>query len=135
MRRYLFLLAFAFLFLLYGCLAQKQEQPQPPQQPAITPSAPKPTALEPSQDQCIYDAKLKELLCGRQFMALKQGRVTNITGRTKLDFCGLAGLYDTDTNETYLIYIFENNDQNITLNNETSKKAMGYFAAFGSECK
>ncbi len=135
MKWYLFLLAFAFLFFMCGCLAQKQEQPQPPQQSAITPPAPQPTALELSRDQCIYDAKLKELSCGRQLIAVKQGREINITGSTKLDFCGLAGLYDPGTNETYLIYIFENNDQNITLNNETSKKAVGNQAAFGSGCK
>lgn len=85
------------------------------------------------RDYCFYNSTTKELACGRPLMLVREGNVYNISDAVETDFCGMAGLTDPRANETYLIFIFENNDQIIELNEETSKLAIGYQIS-GIEC-
>jgi len=88
-------------------------------------------------NECLYNSTTTEFRCGKPMLLLKQGIIYNVNKSINISFCGLASIMDIDSNETYLIYLFGKSDQLIRLNstnNETSRKALGYFVLFRDEC-
>jgi hypothetical protein len=116
MRKYLLVAVLTFL-LIFGCTSETK-----PMTPETNASITQKAALGP--DYCFYNSTAETLTCGRPLMLEKLGKMYDVNDTASINFCGLAALEDTTTNDSYLIYISGGKDQLFQLNNETSDEAV-----------
>ena len=80
---------------------------------------------KPGEGYCFYNSTVKEIECWKNVSFLREGVFYNYTGApVKVDWCGLTGAYYPDTNDSDLIYIWENRDTLFRMDNETSVQAV-----------
>lgn len=89
---------------------------------------------KPGEGYCFYNSTVKEIECWKNVSFLREGIFHNYTGTPiKVDWCGLTGAYYPDTNESDLIFIWENRDTLFRMDNKTSVQAVATQMA-GNNC-
>ena len=66
-----------------------------------------PKNLDLGAEYCFYDSITQKITCGRSLILVKEGKLYEVNNSADVPRCGLSGLEDMKTNETYFIYIFQ----------------------------